>query len=86
MVNGQKMSSQCLANTTKVALFYSPKSQFRLVQRPKRPCGSLKQRFLDFYKVAFWDGEDAENEFRVTNEQFKHRFLDFTQVAFWAGQ
>jgi len=33
-----------------------------------------------------WDGEDAENEFKLTCEPLKQRFLDFTQVAFRAGQ
>jgi len=29
-----------------------------------------------------WDGQQAENDFKVTCEHMKHRFLDFTQVAF----
>ena len=47
---------------------------------------ALKHRFLDRSQVAFWDGQETENEFKVTCEPLKHRFLDFTQVAFWAGQ
>ena len=46
----------------------------------------MKHRFLDLRQVAFWDGQDAENEFKVTCEPLKHRFLFFTQVAFWAIQ
>ena len=49
-------------------------------------CGHLKQRFLDLNKVAFWDGQEVENEFKVTCEHLKHRFLEFTQVVFLAGQ
>jgi len=50
------------------------------------PCELLKQSFLDFNQVAFWDGQEAENEFKVTCEALKHRLNEFTQVAFWAGQ
>jgi len=46
----------------------------------------LKHSFLDLSQVAFWDGQDAENEFNVTCEPLKHRFLDFTEVAFWDRQ
>ena len=35
-------------------------------------------------QVPFWDGQEAQNEFKVTYEPLKHRNLDYTQVAFWA--
>jgi len=44
--------------------------------------GALETSFF----VAFWVGQEAKNEFKVTCEPFKHRFFDFTQVAFWVGQ
>jgi len=50
------------------------------------PCEPLKHRFYDLTQVAFWDGQEAENEFKVICDPLKHRFLDFTQVAYWAGQ
>jgi len=36
--------------------------------------------------VEFWDGQEAENELKVSCELLKHRFYDFAQVAFWVGQ
>jgi len=51
----------------------------KLLRLPSLP---LKHRFLDRNKVAFWDGQEAENEFKVTCESLKLRFLDFIQVAF----
>jgi len=47
---------------------------------------SLKHRFLDLAQVAFWAGQEAENETAVPREQLKHCFLNLTRVAFWAGQ
>jgi len=29
-------------------------------------CKHLKHRFLDFTQVAFWGGQEEENEFKVT--------------------
>ena len=45
----------------------------------------MKHRVFDLNQVVFWDGLQAENEFKVTCEPLRHGFLDFTQVAFWAG-
>ena len=42
---------------------------------------ALETSLLDLNKVAFWDGQEAENEFKVTWEPLKHRFLGLTQVA-----
>ena len=50
------------------------------------PFETLKHRFIELTQVAFWDGQEAENEFKVTCEPLKHRFLDLKQVAFWDGQ
>jgi len=50
------------------------------------PGNELKHRFLDLTQVAFSDGQEAENEFKVTRDPLKHRFLGFTHFAFWAGQ
>jgi len=52
----------------------------------KVPRERLKQRYLDLNKVAFCDGQEAENELKMTREHLKHRFFDFTHVAFWACQ
>jgi len=48
----------------------------------KMACEPLKLRFLDVSQVAFCDGEEAENVFKVTCEPLKHCFLDFTKVVF----
>jgi len=70
LVKKQKMSSPCLGTTRKFDLLNSRKSYFVLFQRPRNwlnmPYGSLKQRFLDLNKVAFRDGQEAVNEFKVT--------------------
>ena len=42
---------------------------------------NLKNRFLHFTQVAFWAGQEAENEFNMPGEHLKHRFLDLTQIA-----
>ena len=47
-------------------------------------CEALKHRLLDLSQVAFWEGQETENKFKVAYEPLKRRFLDFTQVAFWA--
>jgi len=47
---------------------------------------ALETSFFILTQVAFWVGQDAENEFKVTCEPLKHRFFDFTEVAFWVGQ
>ena len=49
------------------------------------PGNDLKHRFLDLTQDEFWDGQEAENEFKVTWEPLKQRYLEFTQVAFLAG-
>jgi len=46
-------------------------------------CEPLKHRFLDPNKIAFWNGQEAENEFKVSCEPLKHRFLHFILFAFW---
>jgi hypothetical protein len=33
-------------------------------------------------KVAFFDAQDAENDFALLFKTLKHRFIDFTQVVF----
>jgi len=50
------------------------------------PFETLKHRFFELTQVAFWDGQEAEYEFKVTCDPLKHPFFDFTQVAFGAGQ
>ena len=50
------------------------------------PFETLKHRFVELAEDAFWDGQEAENEFKVKCDALKHRFFDFTQVAFWVGQ
>jgi len=32
------------------------------------------------------DGQEIENDYKVTHETLKHRILVFTQVAFWPSQ
>ena len=43
----------------------------------------LKNHIFELTQVAFWDGQEADNEFNVTCDPFKHRFFNFTQVEFW---
>jgi len=47
---------------------------------------AMKHRFFDVNQVAFWDGQEPENLFKVTCEPMIHHFLDLTQVAFWVLQ
>ena len=53
---------------------------------PGRCLTALEKSFFDLTHVAFWDGEEAENELKVSCDPLKHRFLVFTQVAFCVGQ
>jgi hypothetical protein len=46
------------------------------------PFAYLKHHLGVFLQVAFFDAQDAENEFAWTFVTFKHRFIDFTAVAF----
>jgi len=46
----------------------------------------LERSFLDFAQVAFWCGQEEENEFPVPGVHFYHRFLDFRKVEFWTCQ
>jgi hypothetical protein len=46
----------------------------------------LKHLYFDFPQVAFWAGEEAENEFARQVESLKYRFLDLAHVTFWDGQ
>ena len=50
------------------------------------PFETLKHRFVELAEDAFWDGQEAENEFKVKCDPLKHRFFDFTQDAFWVGK
>jgi len=50
------------------------------------PCEPLKHPFFNLTQVAFWDGQEAENEFPVIGDYLKHRFLDITKVEFSACQ
>jgi len=36
-------------------------------------------------QLAFWAGQEDENEFAVPGDRLKHPLLDLTQVLFWAG-
>jgi len=47
---------------------------------------ALETSFFVLTQVAFWVGQEAENEFKVTCDPLKHRFFDFTQIAFSVGQ
>jgi len=46
----------------------------------------LNHPFIEFKKVAFSVGQEAENDFNGTFDNLNHRFLEFIQIAFWAGQ
>jgi len=48
--------------------------------------GALQTSLIDFIYVAFWAGQDTENDFKLPFDRLKHRFLDLTQEAIWAGQ
>jgi len=47
---------------------------------------ALETSLFDFTQVAFWDGQESENEFKVTCEPLKHCFFDLTQVSYRASQ
>jgi hypothetical protein len=46
----------------------------------------LKKSILEKVHVAFWAGQEAENEFKGLGDPLKHRFLGLAHVAFWACQ
>jgi len=46
----------------------------------------LKHRFINLNVVAFWAGEEDENDLKVPWEQLKNRFIDFIQVEICACQ
>jgi len=50
------------------------------------PCELWKHRFFDLTQVAFWAGQEEENEFLMPGDHMKYRFLDLTKVEFWAFQ
>jgi len=50
------------------------------------PFQTLKYRFFELTEVAFWDGQEAEYEFKVTCDPLKLRFFDFIQFEFGVGQ
>jgi len=39
---------------------------------------ALENRFLDLNQVAFWDGQEAENEFKLPCEPLKHRIFGWS--------
>jgi len=41
------------------------------------PFETLKHRFFELNQVAFWDGQEAENEYKVPKNP--------RNIAFWAG-
>lgn len=41
----------------------------------------MEHRILDFAKVAFWAGQEAETEFTVPGDPLKFPLLDDAQVA-----
>jgi len=45
-----------------------------------------KELRVPYEQVAFSDGQEAENNFKVTCDPLKLRFLDFNQVALRACQ
>ena len=45
----------------------------------------LNRRFIDLKKVAISVGQEAENDYKVT-DNLNHRFFEFTQIAFLASQ
>jgi len=49
-------------------------------------CKPLKHRFFNLSQLAFWAGQETENECAVPGDNLKHRFLDLNQLVFWAGQ
>ena len=53
-----------------------------LKMNSKMPGNDSKHCFLDLTQLAFWDGKETENEFKVTCLPLKHPFLELTQVAF----
>jgi len=50
------------------------------------PGDHLKHRFFNHTEVAFWAGQEEENDFEVSWEHFKNRFIDFIHEEFCACQ
>ena len=50
------------------------------------PREALKHPFFDLTQVAFWDGQEAENELKMSCDHLKHRLLDLITVEFGAFQ
>jgi hypothetical protein len=46
------------------------------------PIAYLKHHLSDFVQVAFFDSQDAENEYALPFDTFKHRFIEFTKDVF----
>ena len=42
--------------------------------------------FFDLTQVAFWAGQEEENEFAEPGNHLKHQFVELTKVEFWACQ
>jgi hypothetical protein len=64
----------------------SPKSHFMMFRRKiisfQGHLAYLKHHLSDFFQVAFFNAQDAENEFVWPLDTLKHRFIDFTKVVF----
>ena len=50
---------------------------------PREP---LKHPYFDLTQVAFRDGQEAENELKMSCDHLKHRFLYLTKVEFGGFQ
>jgi hypothetical protein len=46
----------------------------------------LKHHVLDLVVIAFWPGEEEENDFAWPGVLWKHRSLNLAKVAFCVGQ
>jgi len=50
------------------------------------PCEHFNHRYLELNQLAFWVGQEAENEFKVTFDNLNHRFFDFIKLHFQVVQ
>jgi hypothetical protein len=46
------------------------------------PFASLKHHLTNLVQAAFFDAQDAENEFALVFNTLKHLFIDFTKDVF----
>jgi len=46
----------------------------------------LNRRFVNLKKAEFSVGQEAENDFKITFNNWIHNFFEYIKIASWAGQ